>query len=403
VTANAESDDPNAPPNDGNLLTPALTHIFATQFALGMSLSVFLLLPKFLTVRLHAQPSVVGMVSAMPGLCAILAIPWVAPLLDRTGRKPLILFGAALGALYALGFLWVDQVNGYLYALQAVQGLAFFISFNANGTLAADHAPAGRMSQTLGWFGASNVITNAVAPLIVEPLVSHYGWRPAFAMSLGFSLLGLVLALGLREPVRNLASRFPTTKGQSVTITRRLVRDTMVVASCGAAFGSVYTFYQPYALSLGITRLGSFFVGSTVAIVSTRVFFGGIADQWGRRRVASFSLTLYGAMVMSMALLSPQTILILGFLYGCAHGVFYPAMNGYVIGASPAESRGRAMMMFNGGFSLGHTTSVFALGWVAQHYGYIAVFACGASVAVIGALLLRIPEHVLDANARALS
>jgi MFS family permease len=121
-----------------------LTLLLATQLAYGTGWSTFLLMPKFLTVELHASATQIGLVSAVPSLTAALAVPFVGPLIDRIGRRPLITLGAALAVVQALAFVWVDRIGPLLLGLQLLGGLSFVLQFNAASAQAADLAPRAR-------------------------------------------------------------------------------------------------------------------------------------------------------------------------------------------------------------------------------------------------------------------
>jgi MFS family permease len=160
------------------------------------------------------------------------------------------------------------------------------------------------------------------------------------------------------------------------------------MASCGAAFGAVFTFYQPWVLAQGAKQVSLFFVGFTLAAVSTRVGLGSIADRFGRRRVALRAFFLYATVVLAMTQLTPGRLLGFGMAFGFAHGFFYPALNALALESTSAAERGRAMTLVNGSFHLGTTVSALGLGWVAHSFGYVPVFVLGALIAFAGLAVL---------------
>src|SRR4029077_19373540 len=54
-----------------------LALLVGTQAAFGFCGSMFLLLPKFLTTELHASPSQIGLLLAIPSFAGALAVPFV--------------------------------------------------------------------------------------------------------------------------------------------------------------------------------------------------------------------------------------------------------------------------------------------------------------------------------------
>jgi MFS family permease len=362
--------------------------IVSTQLAYGTCWSMFLLLPKFMTTELGASPSQIGLVSAIPSCAGALAVPFVGKMIDRVGRRPLILFGAAICTLQAVAFVGVDRIGPLLYALQLAYGLSFVIAFNAAGTHAADLAPPARLTQVLGLFGASNVITNAIAPAIGEPLASAWGWRPVFMLSAGFGLCAFLLALRLRDV------EAPASEATAPPLTERpkIARLVLSMAGVGAAFAVAFAFYQPFALSLGMHEVRGFFIGFASSVAIARVLLGSLPDRLGRKRTAVAALALYALVEIAMTKLAPGTLELYGALLGLAHGFFYPAVNAIAVEQCDRRQRGSVMAYINGGFQIGYTLGVLAFGWVAERAGFPTIFVMGGAVAALAALnLLRDP------------
>jgi MFS family permease len=361
-----------------------LTLVVTAQAAYGMCWSTFLLLPKFLTTELHASAPQIGVVSAVPSLAGAIAVPFVGRWVDRVGRRPLILLGSAMVALQSFGFAAVDAIGPLLFLLQLVYGLSFVIAFNAAATLAADLAPSDRLTHVLGIFGASNVITNAIAPAIFEPLAASHGWKTVFVLAGVLGIGAFALALRLQdEPVA--AASHAETQGEG---TPGLAFYVLTMAASGAAFAVAFTFYQPFALSLGMHEVRAFFVGFASSVFIARVALGSLPDRIGRKRAAVLALALYGAVVLAMSQLSPGTLAIYGALLGMAHGFFYPSLNALAVERSARTQRGKVLTYLNGGFQLGYTLSVLGLGWIAERTGYPAIFVLGGAIVASASVAL---------------
>ncbi len=361
-----------------------LSVVIAMQLSYGFCWSMFLLLPKFLTTELHASPSEIGLVAAVPSLSAALAVPFVGRLVDRVGRRPLILAGSALAALQAFAFMGVDRIGPLLLLLQLCYGVSFVIVFNAAGTQAADLAPPERLTQVLGVFGASNVAMNAIAPAVGEPLASAVGWQPVFASAGAAAVLACLFALRIRDVERPLDSAPPA----HASLSGGLLLCALSMCAVGVAFAVAVAFYQPFALSLGIHQVRGFFLGFASSVVVARVALGWLPDRVGRKRTAVASLVLYAAVELGMSRLAPGTLVLYGALLGCAHGFFYPALNALALEGTDLRKRGLVMTYVNGAFQLGYTLSVLAFGWIAERAGFPTIFVLGAVVAAVAALVL---------------
>src|SRR5690348_565444 len=86
---------------------PRFRRLVFFHMAYGYAYSALLLVPKFATVALYANPTEVGELASCPVLAAIAAAPFCGRILDRGGHRTAMLFGAALlgASTFAFGFL----------------------------------------------------------------------------------------------------------------------------------------------------------------------------------------------------------------------------------------------------------------------------------------------------------
>jgi MFS family permease len=170
----------------------------------------------------------------------------------------------------------------------------------------------------------------------------------------------------------------------------------------GATFGAVFTFEPAYALELGRTRVGGFFIAYACAAILVRTVFGGIPARLGSYRVARGALGLYAAVVLGLAVAGPRALEPLGALFGVAHGLFYPAVNAMAVTAVRPHERGRMIAIFTGAFALGLAAGSMLLGHLAESGGYPIVFATAAGGTVV-ALAILVGSPALRAAGAALN
>ncbi|MEY4579092.1 MAG: hypothetical protein RL701_3795, partial [Pseudomonadota bacterium] len=243
--------------------------VVCAQLAFAYAVSTFLLLPKYLSTQFAASATELGRVTAIQGIASTLVVPVVGGLVERVGRRPLMAAGALLALVYALCWIVVDRRGGLngigveIYALQVLSGLAFMLANTGSSTLVADLAPPARLSQAIGVYGVSNIAMNAVAPAVSEPIAARFGWSAAFALAACASGLSLALVRRVHEPVRSLRTHSPPqTHGDlaaTLAVGKRLLPYLLTTASCGAALGAVFTFYQPFVIAQGAKNVSQFF------------------------------------------------------------------------------------------------------------------------------------------------
>lgn len=376
-----------AEPEEPPLFTRDFALVIATQLAFGFAFSSFFLLPKYVVTELGGSPSQVGYVGALTGLAAVLASPLCGFLVDRGPRRPLVLLGAVLSVLSSLAFLGVTHLDGYLYGVRLAQGVSFTLFYVAAGTLVADLAPPARLGQALGWFGAAALLMNAIATVVAERIAHDFGWNAVFATAAGAATLSAFMALFLREPLRT----FGRARSGGAPIARALLERAPVLWAAlagGAAFGAMFTFTQPFALSLGDTQIAPLFAGYTAAALVVRLAFGSLADRLGRARVSGAALAFYAVVVASTALLARGWLGVLGAAFGLAHGAFYPALNALVLEGVTREQRGSITAYFTAAFNAGLLLVTLCFGGIAERFGFSVVFLLVALIAASGCPLL---------------
>jgi len=353
--------------------------VLCVQFCFGLSYSTFFLLPKFLAWQFHAHADAIGAVAATALLASVLASPWTGAWLDSGSRRPFIAYGALVNGLCGCGFALVHAVSWPIFALRIVHGVSYALVFNGIVTLAADLAPPKKLGQAIGLCGAASIVSNAIAPSIAEPVADTHGWGWVFLLAGGAALVAALLSLGIREPKHALlfASEAEGTPSKSaLSLLREPERIGAFVCSAanGAAFGAMFTFTQPFALSLGASKVSAFFIGYTLIALSVRLFLGGWADAWGRRRVALAALVAYGLVAALTSQLRPNLLFASGAGLGLAHGLLYPSLNALAAEGVPRARRGAVMSYFFGCFGAGSALWVLASGVVAKAHGYPVVF-----------------------------
>ncbi len=300
----------------------------------------------------------------------------------RGGRRASFVFGSALLFLCSLGYLSVQRFGGLVYLLQAGIAASYVLSFNAAMALVTDVAPPGRLGQAFGLQSASNLTMNAVSSLVAESVSERWGWRAVFGLAAIAGLASLFVGFSLpsaRGDGSGPSSREPPPYAALAPVF-------VTSALTGAAFSALLVFLQPYALSLGAKRVGTFFVGFTAAALVMRLGFGSLGDRLGHRRSVLASLVLYTAVTLSTSRLHPSLLWLYGAGLGVAHGVAYPTLTAFAAARAPHSTRGRVIAVFSGSFNVGSSAGALVYGSLAARQGYPAVFVL-ASAAVSVALL----------------
>jgi MFS family permease len=356
----------------------------AGHFCLQVTWALFLILSVYIKT-LGGSDAQVGAIMGGAGISAVIAIPAVAFLVDRYGRRPFMLFGGICAALGSLVFVLLDYLSVWFFVARIVQGVGFSLYLNAALTLLADLLPPERRAKGVGIFGLSGNVAIAVGPPIAETLVEATGgaYRVVFILASLLSIGGLVAAYAVVEPPkppRSLALR-PWGAAEAWG----LREPTLLGLVQGAGFGVLMTFVPAYAQTEGVI-FTPFFFAYTVTVVLARVLGGRLVDMPDRQRLLTpfLMLGVVGTLVVALgAGLVP--FVLAGVVFGFAHGVLYPVLSALALEGVRPEHRGKSIGLFSLGFSIGANLLIIPYGVAADVLGYRWMFMMAALTLAAGA------------------
>ena len=132
----------------------------------------------------------------MAGMSLGLAVGLLA---DRQGPRRVMLWGLCVLAAGSLMGAWAPDVRMLLFS-RAVEGCGFLLAvLPAPGLVRLHVTSPAALSRALGWWGTYMPMGTALALLLGVPLMAWTGWRGAWVLLAGLSLLA-ALALFLRVP-----------------------------------------------------------------------------------------------------------------------------------------------------------------------------------------------------------
>jgi len=379
--------------------------ILTVQTLYGFNFSGFFLLPKFLTLSLNASAYDIGNVTAAQGIALMAGYILIAFIPEGFQWKKLIMAGALMGSLSALGFLWVDSIGPFLYFLRFLQGFSFALLFTSGGTIISMIAPPEHLGRILGYSGLTMIITNGLSPFVFESLAALHGWRVLFIASAVFSFLAFIFSLFINVSSKDHNIYRDGKKDQS-TLKESIIYIFLVLIISGAAFNILFTYYQPFALIKGITLLSPFFIGYMITSGGSRLLLGGFADKFGKIKIAMPSFFITGLSLIVIVFLDRNLswlMVVSGSLLGLGHGLFFPSINAYILERVPLHSKGRFMAFFLGSFNIGFSFGVWGVGTIIKDIGYKKVFIFTAMLVLLGVVLLGLIGFKDKKKSRALN
>lgn len=141
-------------------------------------------------------------------------------------------------------------------------------------------------------------------------------------------------------------------------------------------------------------QIGILIAGGYVGQVIGALFFGWLAERWGRVRSVSVTVALMSVMSIACAFSGNfQTLLLLRFVQGIGVGGEVPVAATYINELSPAHGRGKFFILYELIFPLGLLAAAQVGSFLVPHFGWEYMFLAGGIPGlVILTLIYRLPE-----------
>lgn len=115
-----------------------------------------------------------------------------------------------------------------------------------------------------------------------------------------------------------------------------------------------------------------------IAAAAGGVFFGRIADRYGRTRALMLSIGLYSVFTFACGFATSLSMFVLfRVLLGLGMGGVWGSGAALVSETWPAEHRGKALGLMQSGWAIGYAAAVLVAGAVQPRFGWRAVFFIG--------------------------
>jgi MFS family permease len=243
--------------------------------------------------------------------CGALVQQPLGRIVDRVGVRPMIIGGTLIVGLLVIG---MSRQNGSLWQFYAFWGVLGVTGTTAIGyskviaALFSDHR-----GKALAIFGVESSIAMAAAPLIINWLIQHYGWRGMF-VGLGCIILAVIplLLLFLEEPETPAVApgeapdprALPGLTSGEVVRTRTFWLITLASFLAIAPAMGLLPHYVPYLMSRGFD--GGYAAGmisaSTISMAVGTLVGGWATDRAATARIAApFSVLSTIALVMMLS------------------------------------------------------------------------------------------------------
>jgi len=309
---------------------------------------------------------------------AIIAVPYpLAEMLtanyfgmisDRTGRKPIIVFGTTLAAITVALYALSDN-TWYLAGLHGIHGIGAAATVAPAIAMIADHSDVCDRGRQMGWFDYSTflgyIIGAVVGGFMVELVDPQLGFLIMAAMLTASA--AMLYTLVHKERVAKKGEKYVSLEELRKVFKVREVRLVFPIWLIIATLLGIAITYLPIILlneDVSGSTIGIMFAAAGVALGLLQPFWGKVSDIVGRIPVMAYGVfSIFGIVVM--LLLFPDAAFyqddegihfkLLGMiplgLLGLGAGAFVPSALALMADSSDARSYGATMGLYS--FALG--------------------------------------------------
>lgn len=340
----------------------------------------------------HAE-LLVKLVLTIPGLFIALLAPVAGTLVDRLGRRPVLLASTALYAIAGASGFFLDWLPGILVG-RALLGVAVAGLMTACTTLVGDYFEGAARHKFMGLQNAF-VGFGGVLFLTAGGVLASLSWRAPFLIYLLALVLLPVMAMVLPEPNR------PAAGAHGAAANAEAPNWNAIALIYGMFFIGMTAFYLvpvqlPFLLKGMIhaspAQSGAAIATGTLFSALSSLIFPRLQGRWTGVQVLPLAFAGMGAGFLTIAFASTYLQVLLGMgIMGASMGLYMPTLSLWLMAIAPASLRGRLM----GGMTTALFLGQFLSPVMSQPLSH--AIGLGPSFAVVGASLLGLAAIALAA------
>lgn len=335
-------------------------------------------------------------------------------MVDRFGRKPVLVAGWLIGLPVPLLLIWAPSW-GWIVVANVLLGLNQGLTWSTTVIMKIDLVGPARRGLALGLNEAAGYGAVALTALATGAIAQQAGLRPApFFLGLACAGLGLGASTLLVRETRGHAEREqadrdvtdrPTWRG---VFTRTTFREPSLSAACqaglvnnlndGMAWGLLPLYYA--ASGLSIVEIGVLAAAYPAVWAVGQIGTGALSDRVGRKPLIVAGMLLQAAAIGFIAAGSSFGVwLTAAALLGLGTALVYPTLLAAIADVAEPAWRGSAVGVYRLWRDLGFAVGAIVAGIIADAAGsaaaiwFVAVMTAGSGLVVLIRMRETRPTH----------
>lgn len=332
----------------------------------------------------------VGLVMGCFAIGLLASRNWLGNLADRHSRKIVVLIGAAVAAIAAVGYLFVDSIL-LLALMRAFHGISIAGFTTGYMALVVDISPAKQRGELIGYMSLCIPIGMTIGPAL-GGFLADYGYNYLFLSSAAEGILAFILALLVKETSRkeinarvNLLKLEPNRDFWELFKSHSLFVPGVVLLLIGLLFGTLATYLPLFVRETDLKfNAGLYYSAAAIASFVVRVFVGKASDSIGRGLFITGSLAFYALSMVFLAIAEDGTTFLMSAIFeGIGAGILIPTIQALMSDRSYTNERGKVYAICNSGFDLGVALAGPILGVLAAFLSYRIMFLLTSVLAIL--------------------
>lgn len=365
----------------GKMLTWDFAIVCAIGFLSSFGTSVAETLVTKYAESLGALPGMIGAVSSVCSITALIVLPLSAPLLDAFKKTHIyLIFTAFLAAAYA-GFA-VSKTVEMLIIFRLINGIGKGVNSAVAMAMASDVLPEDRRSSGVVYFSLASAISIAFAPSVSLFLLDVCGYQVTFVV--GAALEALTMGMGLL-----IRFKFLSTGKLVISLNNMVAKESIPAAVLmfflSTAYSTVNSFLVVFATGMGIDDIGIYFTVYSLVLLVSRPIVGKLSGRFTNSQMMVPAMFCFaGSMYLTAISDSVMMFVITAVIAAFGYGICQPLVQAMSIQkAGPGRSGIGSSTCFIG-TNLGYFFGPAVGGLIAEHFGYSTMYICTIIPLVFG-------------------
>lgn len=326
----------------------------AGQYMIGAAL------PKYANF-LGASPVIVGLVSSVFSIAALVIRPVTGSALDYFRKKTLLCITLSITAITYVVCCFTDNVS-VLVAARFIDGLGASVKVPICLALAADFLPADNVGSGIGIFSLAQAISSALGPSIILEVIQKFGYRLALLITAGVAVITFVLAIFLTGE-KYVQPQEPFRISLRSIYAKEALFPALIILTLAMPYSCTMAYLSIMGGLYGITQIGLFFTVYSIVLFIARPICGKILDNVEFTKILIPSLISYAiAMVLISKARTLATFLVAAVFAAFGYGVAHPCLQSLCMKWVPTNRRGAGGNTYYIGVDIGQFAGAMITG-----------------------------------------